>query len=141
MRILLDVGVWLAAAWGRHIHHPVAAAWFARQSDGLTLCRVTQMSLLRLLSNPAVMGADATTRRTAWAVVDQLLADDRVRWADEPSGLEQVWRVISAREDGSHKLWTDDYLAAFAQAGGLTLATLDRQMARRYPSVQVETLA
>jgi hypothetical protein len=40
----------------------------------------------------------------------------------------------------SHKLWTDDYLAAFAQAGDATLATLDRKMPARYPSVQVELL-
>jgi hypothetical protein len=141
LRILLDVGVWLAAVWGRHVHHPVAAAWFAQQPDGMTLCRVTQMSLLRLLSNPSVMGTDVTTRSVAWTVVDRLLADDRVHWADEPAHLEQVWRAISAREDTSHKLWTDDYLAAFAQAGELSLVTLDRQLARRYPSVRVETLA
>jgi hypothetical protein len=34
----------------------------------------------------------------------------------------------------------DDYLAAFAQASGATLATLDRTMASRYPSVHVESL-
>lgn len=140
MTILLDVGVWLAAVWGRHVHHPLAAAWFDRQPEGLTLCRVTQMSLLRLLSNPAIMGTDTTTRSTAWTVVDRLKADDRVCWAEEPAHLEHVWRALSARDDNSHKLWTDDYLAAFAQAGDLTLATLDRQFARRYASVRVETL-
>ncbi|QSB14718.1 hypothetical protein JQS43_25230 [Natronosporangium hydrolyticum] len=140
MSLLADVGVWLAAVWGRHVHHPVAASWFEQQPGGVILCRVTQMSLLRLLSNPAVMGADATSRRDAWAVVDRLRADDRVSWADEPLQLEHVWRAISARDDGSHKLWTDDYLAAFAQAADLSLVTLDRQLARRYPSVRVETL-
>jgi hypothetical protein len=119
----------------------VAAAWFAQQQHGLTLCRVTQMSLLRSLSNPAVMGTDVANRSTAWNVVDQLKADDRVDWADEPVGLEQVWRALSALDDNSHKLWTDDYLAAFAQAGDLSLVTLDRQFVRRYPSIHVETLA
>ena len=52
--ILVDVGVWLAAIWGRHAHHPVAAGWFNRQTDDMVFCRVTQMSLLRLLSNPAI---------------------------------------------------------------------------------------
>lgn len=99
------------------------------------------MSLLRLLSNPAVMGTDAITRSTAWTVIDRLRSDDRVRWAEEPAQLEHVWRAFSARGDKSHELWTDDYLAAFAQTGGLTLATLDRQLAHRYPSVRVETLA
>lgn len=140
MTTLLDVGVWLAAVWGRHIHHPVTAAWFDRQPSGLTLCRVTQMRLLRLLSNPAVMGTDATTRSAAWTIVDRLKADNRVCWAEESAHLEPVWRTLSARDDNSHRLWTDDYLAAFAQAADLTLATLDRQFAHRYPSVRVETL-
>jgi hypothetical protein len=43
-------------------------------------------------------------------------------------------------DDKSHKLWTDDYLAAFAQATDLTLATLDRKLPGRYPSVRVESL-
>ncbi|WP_170160387.1 hypothetical protein [Prauserella muralis] len=48
--------------------------------------------------------------------------------------------MISAREDNSHKLWTDDYLAAFAQTSELELVTLDTGFARRYPSVSVRTL-
>jgi toxin-antitoxin system PIN domain toxin len=138
--ILLDVGVWLAAAWGGHIHHPVAASWLDRQSDDLLVCRVTQMSLLRLLSNPAVMGDDAVARGEAWKVFDQLWADERVLWAEEPPQLEAVWRAISARDDNCHKLWTDDYLAAFAQTSSATLATLDRKLEARYPSVHVESL-
>lgn len=62
-----------------------------------------------------------------------------MQWADEPLDLEPVWRAFSARDDNSRKLWTDDYLAAFAQAGSLKLATLDGGFARRYPSVHVET--
>lgn len=137
---LLDVGVWLAAVWGRHRHHSAVVSWFDQQTDGVILCRVTQMSLLRLLSNPAVMGADVVSRGVAWSVVDQLRADSRVRWAEEPSHLEPVWRALSAWDDNSHKLWTDDYLAAFAQAADLTCATLDRGFVRRYPSVRVEVL-
>jgi predicted nucleic acid-binding protein len=98
------------------------------------------MSLLRLLSNPAIMGADTVDRSQAWRVFDQLWADERVLWADEPTELDAVWRAISARDDKSHKLWTDDYLAAFAQTSGATLATLDRKIASRYPSVHVESL-
>ncbi len=138
--ILLDVGVWLAAAWGRHVHHAAASSWFDRQTDDLVFCRVTQMSLLRLLSNPAIMGEDAVDRSEAWRVFDQLWADERVLWADEPAELDAVWRAISARQDKSHKLWTGDYLAAFAQTSGATLATLDSKLQGRYPSVRVEPL-
>jgi uncharacterized protein len=138
--MLLDVGVWLAAAWGRHVHHSVAAEWFDRQTDDLLFCRVTQMSLLRLLSNRAIMGDDAVDRSQAWRVFDELWADERVLWADEPAELDAVWRAISARTDRAHKLWTDDYLAAFAQTSGATLATLDSKLQGRYPSVQIESL-
>lgn len=138
--ILVDVGVWLAAVWGRHVHYPVASEWFNRQADDLVFCRVTQMGLLRLLSNPAIMGEDAVDRSQAWRLFDQLWSDERVLWADEPDELDAVWRAISARDDKSHKLWTGDYLAAFAQASDLTLATLDRKLPARYPSVQVESL-
>lgn len=139
--ILLDVGVWLAAVWGRHVHHPPVRAWFDHEQRDLLLCRVTQMSLMRLLTNPSVMGADVVTRGRAWEIIDQLRADNRVAWIDEPVHLEQVWRALSARDDNSHKLWTDDYLAALAQAAAVALATLDREFPRRYPSVRVETLA
>jgi hypothetical protein len=138
--ILVDVGVWLAAVWGRHLHYPAASGWLNQQADDLVFCRVTQMGLLRLLSNPAIMGDDSVDRSQAWRLFDQLWSDERVQWADEPDELDAVWRAISARDDKSHKLWTDDYLAAFAQAGGLTLATLDRRLPGRYPSVRVESL-
>jgi uncharacterized protein len=137
---LVDVGVWLAAVWGRHVHQPLAAQWFGEEADDIAFCRVTQMGLLRLLSNPAIMGEDAIDRSQAWRTYDQLWADERVLWADEPAELDAVWRAISARDDKSHKLWTDDYLAAFAQASDATLVTLDRKLSGRYPSVQVEPL-
>ena len=135
---LVDVGVWLAAVWGRHIHHPITADWFGKEAGDILFCRVTQMGLLRLLSNPAIMGDDAVDRSQAWRTFDQLRADERVLWADEPAELDAVWRAISARDDKSHKLWTDDYLAAFAQASDATLVTLDGKMPARYPSVRVE---
>ena len=139
--ILVDVGVWLAAIWGRHVHHRVAKQWFDGRADDLLLCRVTQMSLLRLISNPAIMAEDAVSRSEAWRIMDQVWSDNRVLWADEPDQLEAVFRVISAWNDKSHKLWTDDYLAAFAQASGASLATLDTRMVNRYPSVRIDQVS
>jgi toxin-antitoxin system PIN domain toxin len=134
---LADVGVWLAAVWGRHAHHRATADWFGRQTGDLVFCRVTQMCLLRLLSSPVIMGDDSVDRSQAWRTFDQLWADERVLWADEPGGLDAVWRAISGRDDKNHNLWTDDSLAAFAQASDATLATLDTKSPpdiRRYAS-------
>jgi len=99
------------------------------------------MSLLRLLSNPAVMDGSAVPRHTAWSIIDQLRADERIRWADEPAQLESAWRAISGRNDHSHKLWTDDYLAAFAQTAGMRIVTLDQGFTDRYRSVRVIVLS
>lgn len=137
MTFLPDVNVWLAATWARHAHHPRAKDWFDHASDPIALCRISQMGLLRLLTNPVVLGSDALDRSAAWRVLDVLQADPLVTWMDEPRDLDAIWRTMSGRDDRSHKLWTDDYLAAFAQAGRLVVVTFDDALARRHPSVDV----
>lgn len=137
---VLDVNVWLAASWARHAAHALVKAWFDKEEDSLALCRVTQMALLRLISNPAVTGKDVLSRRAAWETVERLMADPRVRLLEEPDGLETLWKAFSRRDDASHLLWTDDYLAAFAGASGLELVTLDGGFLLRYPSVHVTCL-
>lgn len=134
---LLDVNVWLAAVWGRHVHHRPARQFVDASDDDLVFCRVTEMALLRLVSNPAVTGRDVRTRRQAWDLLLALQADPRVRFLAEPRGLAAIWVALSKRDDGRHLLWTDDYLAAFAQAADLELITLDRALYTRYPSVRV----
>lgn len=130
--ILVDVGVWLAAVWGRHRAHPAVRSWFDVQERELAFCRVTQMSLLRLLTNPAIMGGDVVTRAVAWSIYDRLRGDDRVVALEEPEALDATWRALSDRDDTSHKLWTDDYLSTFARAGNLAVVTLDHRFAQRH---------
>ena len=138
---LLDVNVWLAAAWARHAHHPVAKRWVDTADDDLAFCRVTQMAFLRLVTNPVVMQRDAVSRRQAWGVVDQLMADPRARFLSEPEGLFTLWVTFSKRDDRNHLLWTDDYLAAFAHAAGAELVTFERAFRTRYPAVRVIVLS
>src|ERR1700683_2025002 len=116
------------------------AAGSKGRGEDRVFCRVHQRGLRRLLSTPAIMGDDSVDRSQAWRLFDQLWSDERVLWADEPDELDAVWPAISARDDKSHKLWTGGYLAAFAQASDLALATLDRKLPGRYPSVRVESL-
>jgi uncharacterized protein len=134
---LLDVNVWLAASWARHRHHEAAKGWLDEQEDDLAFCRVTQMALLRLVTNPAITGREVLSRREAWDALDQLMADSRVRLISEPETLEPLWRALSKRDDHDHLLWTDDYLAAFAQAANAALVTLDGVFRTRYPAVRV----
>ncbi len=108
-----------------------------REGDELAFCRVTQMGFLRLLSNASVTQGDVLTRRQAWEAFERLNADSRVRFLAEPAGLEQIWRAFSKRDDKSHLLWTDDYLAAFAQAANAEFVTFDRGLHKRYASVRI----
>jgi len=136
----LDVNVWTAAVYADHPHHDVARRWMDDVDDELAFCRITEMALLRHLSNPAVVGSGATSRSRAWDIVLALREDPRVHFLSEPPGLSALWMTHSKRDDRSHHLWTDDYLAAFAQAGNLELVTLDRKLAERYPAVRVEVI-
>ncbi len=134
---LLDVGPLLALVWRRHEAHERATTWLDSTNEPSGICRVTAMGLLRLLSNPAVMSTDATSRRQAWEILDTVLSDERFEWCDEPSGITDKFRRLSATDDRSHKLWTDDYLAAFALSAATSLTTLDRKFRARYPNLDV----
>jgi predicted nucleic acid-binding protein len=54
------------------------------------------------------------------------LADDRISWIEELSGLEAIWKKFAGGSKASPKLWMDAYLAAFAIAGGHQLVTTDK---------------
>lgn len=128
---LCDSNVWLALALSEHVHHSVARAWLKTvdKPESVFLCRATQQAILRLLTNPSVLGLyglPPLTNRQAWSICEALLADDRIAYhADEPAGLEPLWKEYALRGTASSKLWMDAYLAAFARAGGYRMVTTD----------------
>lgn len=128
---LCDVNVWLAVALSKHVHHRAALRWLdgVDQRGALIFCRATQQALLRLLTNPAVLGAYGNaplTNAAAWRIYESFTADDRVALrAGEPPQLEKQWKRFAVRETASPKLWMDAYLAAFAVTAGLRLVTTD----------------
>lgn len=123
-----DINVWVALTYEGHVHHAVAAAWFAELQPNaiLAFCRFTQLGLLRLLTTAAVMGDEVMTQPQAWAAYDRWLQDPRVSFADEPSEVEPRFRSLTRRRQPATKDWADSFLAAFAMAGGLTLVTFDQ---------------
>ena len=140
MTCLLDVNVWMALAVVEHSHHTLALAWVQEDSTAeLTFCRITQMALLRLLSNPRAMSAGVLSPVSAWRVLDAFAHEDRVRFASEPPGLMNAWRDASQLHHTGVNFWTDTYLAAFAQAAGFTLVTCDRGF-KKYPDLNVRLL-
>jgi predicted nucleic acid-binding protein len=64
--------------------------------------------------------------KAAWAVYEEAREDNRTGWAEEPRGLEPVWKKFSSDPRPSPNFWMDPYLAAFAIAGGYKLVTADQ---------------
>lgn len=125
-----DVNVWVALCVANHLHHTDAAKWFDSVPGSVAFCRVTQMGLLRLLTNRHVLGADALSAERAWKVFDALANDDRVGLFDEPPDMEVRWRNLTRRRAEGTNFWTDAYLAAFATSREFILVTFDKQLAR-----------
>lgn len=126
--MLPDVNVWLALVWDGHRQHETARAWFEGRAGVRCFCRVTQMGLLRLLTQPALMGEDVLSQQGAWQVYEALMGDAYCLLHAEPPDVERTWKTLSSRSDAAHRRWTDDYLAAFAVESGLELVTFDRTM-------------
>ena len=128
-----DVNVWVALNFEMHAHHATAKRWYEAIPPSATIvfCRQTQLGLFRILTTAAVMGQEVLTQPQCWLIYDQWISTGQVAWAEEPRDLEAGLRAFTARATSSPKTWMDAYLAAFAEAGGLTLVTFDRALAGR----------
>ena len=134
----LDANVWLALLWGRHIHSDKANRWFESSGEERFLfCRVTQMTVLRLLTTQAVMGKDVRKMNDAWDLWDHVCADDRIEFLSEPEAIEREFRSLSSLGSPSPKVWVDTYILAFASVAGLKLITFDRGLRARGVDVQI----
>lgn len=127
-----DLNVWVALTHGGHVHHEGARDWFESATPHVRLCfcRFTQLGFLRLLTARAVMGAEALNHLEAWRAYDAWLADDRVRFLEEPEGLDGRFRARTRSHQTATKAWADAYLAAFAESSQTTLVTFDRAFQR-----------
>lgn len=127
-----DLNVWLALSVASHSHNDTAWSWLqAVPADHkLILSRYTQIGLLRLLTNSAVMGAQTLTLREAWGVYDRWLEDPRVDFYPEPRYIETAFRratkPFAARP--ASKSIGDCWLLAYAQEIQATLVTFDRAL-------------
>jgi uncharacterized protein len=126
--MLCDVNVLLALVTDRHAFHAAAVDWLdGVPAGGATICRIAQTGLLRLLNNPAVMREDVLDTTACWDLWRRLLEDERVRFTPtEPPGLDAAFERFTSGRAFTPRLWTDAYLAAYAQTSGLTLVTFDQ---------------
>lgn len=134
----LDANVWLALLWSRHIHAEKAKEWFERaHEERFLFCRITQITVLRLLTTASVMGSDVKKMPEAWELWERVCGDDRVAFLAEPETIEPEFRRLSSLRSPSPKVWADAYLLAFASVSGLKLVTFDSGLRSRGAEVQV----
>jgi uncharacterized protein len=131
--LLPDVNVWVALNFGRHAHHVAAREWYEAvpASKALVFCRQTQLGLFRILTTAAVMGQEVLKQMECWQIYDRWVATGQVAWADEPLDLGTRLRALTRQSTSSPKEWMDAYLVAFAEAGNLSLVTLDKALAAK----------
>jgi toxin-antitoxin system PIN domain toxin len=127
---LVDVNVWLAMAFQRHVSHAAAIAWFRTAVTPCCFCRLTQIGFLRVASNPSFMGPAAVSMADAWRAYDALFADPNVGYLEEPAGVEKKFRALTQSTSFSPKAWNDAYLAAFSELAGITVVTFDKGFAK-----------
>lgn len=137
---LVDINVWLALSHIEHAHSEAAVRWFDRLEGTAYFCRPTQMGLLRLLTNPRVMGKTVRNQQEAWKVYDNLLLDARVAFLDEPPTVDALFRELTQARSHSHHAWADAYLGALARATGLSVVSFDRVFGSM-PGVESTVLA
>jgi toxin-antitoxin system PIN domain toxin len=139
MGYLADVNFLIALLHARHTLSERAVAWLGRQEQAgsIVLCRVAQMGVLRILTNPTWLKGEVLSAAAVWDAWDLLLTDDRFTSIQEPAGIESEWRLVTRDFAAGRHAGTDTYLAAFARAGGYSLLTFDRGF-RQFEGLEVE---
>jgi hypothetical protein len=94
-----DVNVWVALTHNIHPHHSAAKAWedSLSASDILVFCRITQLGLLRLLTNPSALGGDVLTQAGAWKCTNRFL---RLAQLNSPVNRRELTPYSGVRQLG-----------------------------------------
>ncbi len=128
---LPDLNLWLALAWRGHRHHDAACRyWEVAAADTVLFTTVTALGLVRLLSQPRVMGDAVLSLRQASDVQAAFLQQPGVRLVDEAAASWPVFRHLLSQDTWPAQLCTDVHLAALAIAGGWRLVSFDQDFGR-----------
>jgi uncharacterized protein len=125
-----DLNVWLALSVEDHGQSAAAWSWMNRlpRQSRIIFCRYTQIGLLRLLTNPAIMGEQTLTLRKAWSLYDRWLSDPRVDFYPEPREVDAEFRRVPElfSNKPASKWIGDGWLLASSNGLQSTLVTFDR---------------
>lgn len=132
-----DVNVWMAALLLEHIHHEIAKSWWKSNNfDSICFTRISQISVLRLLTTSSVMNGKPLTMRSAWRTYERLFTDERVSFVPEAPDVDRYFRRYASDDLFSPKLWADSWLLAMADSHGGTIITFDARLASRGESAR-----
>jgi toxin-antitoxin system PIN domain toxin len=136
-----DANVWLALLLEEHMHHAIALRWYRTlQAGEAGLCRLTHLSVIRLLGSRQVTGPYALPAAQSWLRMEELIEDERVEFLSEPPGLNAILPTLFRYKQPTPNLVNDAYLAAFAITSDRKLVTFDRGFLE-FPGLDVEILA
>ncbi len=108
-RHLLDVNVLLALLWRRHEGHAAAMAWFAKTGHkAWASSPLTQLGVIRLLTNPAVTQG-VVSPATALETVHELTQHEGHEFWPLDHQMETGLKPLAGRVQ-SHRQWTDAVL-------------------------------
>ncbi len=124
--LLLDVNALIALAWPNHqFHGAVTQRLERRTAPRWASCALTQLGLVRLSSNPSVVGVRKSPSQ-ALDLLSRLTADARHVYLTTlpslPESARHFQRLIG------HQQVTDAYLVAIAEANDAMLLTLDQRL-------------
>ena len=126
-RHLLDVNVLFALVWPRHVSHAAAHAWFSRSGHrAWATSPLTQLGVLRLLTNPAVtMGA--VSAPAALEVLQEAASHPRHEFWVLDRGFLAGLKPFANRVQG-HRQWPDLVLLWQAVERDGVLVTFDSSL-------------
>lgn len=136
---LLDLNVWLALVVADHPHHAAVRHYWDQQQATPALgprvwfCRSTMLGLVRLLTQPKLMGDGVLGLPQAQAIYQQLRQADGVGFVGDTESADALlarWVAPLGQAPLPARLWTDAWLAASAEAAGLRLVSFDADFAR-----------
>jgi uncharacterized protein len=128
---LPDLNVWLALVWPEHSHHHHALHyWEVQASDRVLFSTVTALGLVRLVSQPKLMGPAVSNAAEASALLEALCQQPGVGLAEPEHGGWEVFHQLLRGGEIPARLCTDAHLAALAIANGWRLVSFDRDFER-----------
>ena len=114
-----------------HSHHQHAVHyWEDQASDRVLFSTVTALGLMRLVSQPKLMGPAVSNAAEASALLEALCQQPGVGLAEPEHGGWEVFHQLLRGGEIPARLCTDAHLAALAIANGWRLVSFDRDFER-----------